>query len=299
MKPCATATALMYAPGGRKPLSAAAIAAHHRASVGQGTRAATATPTRPRKLIFIGDVHVPFQDDAAVACTLKAIHAWQPDEVWQAGDLCEAGQWSRHGRKARTDDKAVAWQLELAHAAHFWDEVHRAAPRASCHWRLGNHEGRIERELLLVPWGEGIADLVSPETVVGASRPWLKIHPYNTRSDSAPLHVLPDLVAPHGAAAGVHATAAHLPLFAPFSVLHGHTHRVAHVVRRLASGTLQHSLSPGCLSQLQPAWAGERPTGWAHGLGFIHVRADLSWSPHLATIDHGRLLMPTGEDIRA
>ena len=289
----------MYAPGGRKPLSAAAIAAHRRACIGQDAVPAKVTPTRPRKIIALGDVHLPFHDEAAVAVTLKAIHAWQPDEVWQVGDLCEAGQWSRHGRKARTDDKATSWQHELAAAGWFWDEVHRAAPKAEKRWRLGNHEGRVERELLLVPWGEGIADLVSPETVVGASRPWLKIHPYNTRSNSKPLHVLPDLVAPHGAACGVHATAAHLPLFAPFSVLHGHTHRVAHVVRTLADGTLQHSLSPGCLSQLQPAWMGEKPTGWGHGLVFINVRADLTWSPHLATIHHGRLLMPTGEDIRA
>lgn len=290
----------MFAPGGRKPLSPAAIAAHKRANIGAESWAAPAgKPTRARRIMFLGDVHLPHYDVQAVAVALAAIRAWQPDEVWQAGDLCEAGQWSRHGRRARTDDKAVAWQHELALAAHFWDEIHSAAPRAACHWRLGNHEGRVERELLLVPWGEGIADLVSPETVVGTSRPWLKIHPYNTRSNSKPLHVLPDLVAPHGAACGVHATAAHLPLFAPYSVLHGHTHRVAHVVRVLANGTAQHSLSPGCLSQLQPAWAGERPTGWGHGLGSIYVRPDLTWSPHLISIHNGRCFLPTGEDIRA
>jgi hypothetical protein len=258
---------------------------------------------RPRKYLFLGDVHVPHHDEEAVAVAIALVKSWQPDEVWQLGDLCEAGAFSTHPRRSRNDDKPHPWRLELDCAAAFWDEIHTAAPRAACHWRLGNHEGRIERELMRVPWGEGIADLVSPVTVVASSRSWLTVHPWATRSDARPLMVLPDLAVPHGAAEGRHATAAHLDLFAPYSVVHGHTHRIAHVVRRLANGAHQHALSPGCLARRQPAFMGEKPSGHAHGTALITVPDEGPWGACVVTIEgedgRKRCVLPWGQEVTA
>lgn len=255
-----------------------------------------------RKILILGDIHVPHHDEEAVAVAVNVGRAWQPDDVWQLGDMCEAGAFTRHPRRSRAEERPHPWLHELELAAALWDEI-REATGARCHWRLGNHEGRIERALLDVPWGEDVADLLSPQTVVGAGRPWLKIHPWAQRTDAPPLRILPNLAAPHGAAEGRHATAAHLDLFAPLSVVHGHTHRVAHVVRRLATGGFQHALSPGCLARLQPAWHGERPSSHAHGLALITVPEEGPWGACVVTIEgedgRRRCVLPWGEVVRS
>lgn len=252
----------------------------------------------PRKILALGDVHLPHQDDEAVACALGIVHAWQPDLIVQPGDMCDAGQWSSHGRKSRREAKAVAWQQELALAGLFCDELHAASGGADVLWALGNHEARAERELLAMPWGEGIADLVSPEVVVGRSRPWLKIHPYGAGPADWP-EIAPGLVVVHGLDEGRHATAAHLQTCAPFSVLHGHTHRPVHLFRSLPPGGYQHAISPGCLSDLQPAWLRGKPSGWAHGAALINVAVDGAWDVSLVSIHRGRAILPWGEEIRA
>lgn len=252
---------------------------------------------KPRKILALGDVHLPHQDDEAVACALGIARAWRPDLVVQVGDMCDAGQWSSHARKSRREARAVAWQQELALAGLLCDEI-RAAAGGEVWWMLGNHEARAERELLAMPWGEGIADLVSPEVVVGRSRPWLTIHPYGAGPADWP-EIAPGLVVVHGLDEGRHATAAHLQTCAPFSVLHGHTHRPAHVYRSLPGGGYQHAVSPGCLSDLQPGWLRGKPSGWAHGAVLILVAADGAWDVSLVSIHRGRAILPWGEEIRA
>lgn len=268
--------------------------------------------SKPRKILALGDVHLPHQDDEAVACALGIARAWRPDLVVQVGDMCDAGQWSSHGRKSRREAKAVAWQQELALAGLLCDELHAASGGAEVLWALGNHEARAERELLNMPWGEGIADLVSPEVVVGRSRPWLKIHPYGAGPADWP-KIARGLVVVHGLDEGRHATAAHLQTCAPFSVLHGHTHRPVHLFRSVQPMTfaldgsgpcemshyIQHAISPGCLSDLQPAWLRGKPSGWAHGAALINVAADGAWSASLVAIQRGRAILPWGEEIRA
>jgi hypothetical protein len=266
--------------------------------------------SKPRKILALGDIHLPHQDDEAVACALGIARAWRPDLVVQVGDMCDAGQWSSHGRKSRREAKAVAWQQELALAGLLCDEI-REASGGEVWWMLGNHEARAERELLALPWGEGIADLVSPEVVVGRSRPWLKIHPYGASPADWP-EIAPGLVVVHGLDEGRHATAAHLQTCAPFSVLHGHTHRPVHVYRSVPCRTfevggyrlaqphvLQHAITPGCLSDLQPGWLRGKPSGWAHGAALINVAADGTWSASLVAIQRGRAILPWGEEIRA
>lgn len=252
---------------------------------------------KARKILALGDVHLPHQDDEAVACALGIARAWKPDLTVQVGDMCDAGQWSSHARKSRREARAVAWQQELALAGLLCDEA-RAASGGDVWWFLGNHEARAERELLAMPWGEGIADLVSPEVVVGRSRPWLKIHPYGAGPADWP-EVAPGLVVVHGLDEGRHATAAHLQTCAPFSVLHGHTHRPVHLFRSLLAGGYQHAITPGCLSDLQPAWLRGKPSGWAHGAALINVAADGAWDVSLVAIHRGRAILPWGEEIRA
>jgi len=258
----------------------------------------------PRKIAIIGDVHVPHHDEEAVAVAVAVCRAWIGDEageVWQTGDLCEAGKFTRHPRRSKQDEAPHPWLHELELAGAFWDELRDACPNSRMHWRLGNHEGRIERELVQCPWGDEVADALSPARVQDG-RPWLTIHAWNRPTDAGPLLVLPDLALPHGAAEGRHATAAHLDLFAPLSVAHGHTHRVAHVVRRLADGRHQHALSPGCLARRQPAFFGERPSGHAHGIALIDVLDD-GWSPCVLTIEgppgRRRCLVPGLGEVRA
>lgn len=253
-----------------------------------------------KRILVLGDIHFPHPDDEAVACALGIARTWRPHEVWQLGDLCDGGQFSTHPRKSRLERRAVAWPAELNLAGAFWDEVHEVAPGARCHWLLGNHEARAERELLDTPWGEGLYNLVSPQRVVGASRKWLEVHEYGEAFDAWPM-VAGGLYATHAVDHGRHATASHLQTCAPWSVIHGDTHRPVQVFRTVPGlMRTQQAISPGCLCDLQPAWLRGRPSGWAHGVALITVAEGQRWNASLVSIERGgRAILPWGEEVRA
>ena len=85
------------------------------------------------------------------------------------------------------------------------------------------------------------------------------------------------------------------------SIVCGHVHRQQLVARRLLeSGRVVKAWSPGCLSELQPAWRHSLPTDWTCGFSLVFVSKERkSWQEYIITIDRDRCVLPGGTVVRA
>lgn len=99
---------------------------------------------KPFTSLHYGDVHFPFQDDAALAIFYKIATALKPDLVACHGDLLDCYSISSfakdiHARPALGD--------EIALAIDHFQRVNAAAPKARRLFFKGNHEDRLQREI--------------------------------------------------------------------------------------------------------------------------------------------------------
>lgn len=263
--------------------------------------------------MFLPDMHVPYQDNAAIHCVLQAVKIWKPNEIVIAGDMLDAAAFSSHPLKSMAELAAHRFiEDEVAPANWLLDQLQ--GPKRDRALRIveGNHEYRIERCALSLGGsvGQAMYRMLSPRRLLGrrmdadgveqGARKDFKWIPYMPKA-AAHSHykITKDLIAVHGWSIAKHAAATHLAVVRSCSICFGHVHRFQHVQSRdpLTNRPL-HSWSPGCLSQLNPLFMAHNPNEWVHGFTQIYVGKD-SWTPCHVHIDRGRCVLADGTQIYA
>jgi hypothetical protein len=247
--------------------------------------------------LIVPDIHVPIHDPEAVACVLKVARLLKPRLVLFLGDMLECPQFSRHDKKALTEDQQTEWGEDM-------DTFDRVVLTPLEKWSRerviveGNHEYRVEAAALRNKEIRLVYRDISPRVRFG-KRKRMTYVPY-----SEPLShfaIAPTLWAVHGWSFSEHAEAQHLKLASSFSIWNGHTHRIQCASKRdPATQRLLRAMSPGFLGTLQPVWHGANPTNWAHGFGLTWADAarDEHWS-YICEIDRGVTVLPDGRRISA
>lgn len=243
--------------------------------------------------LIVPDIHVPLHDPEAIACLLKVARILKPHRVVFLGDAMECPQFSRHDRKALTEDQQREWGEDM----DAFDSV-ILKPLEKCSRKRvfveGNHEYRVEAAALRNREIKSVYREISPRHRFGKRMQYI---PY-----SEPLShfkIAPTLWAVHGWSFSTHAAATHLKLSSNFSIWHGHTHRIQCDSKRdPATQRLLRAMSPGFLGTLQPIWHGANPTNWAHGFGisYVNERTDEHWS-FTCEIDRGVTVLPDGRRV--
>lgn len=92
---------------------------------------------RKKRIAILGDTHFPFAHFQTIFHFLDFIQEFQPDYVFQIGDLFDFYSWSRFAKKV-TDPE---WELKEGRrfAEWFWSEVKKRCPNTKCVQLLGNH----------------------------------------------------------------------------------------------------------------------------------------------------------------
>lgn len=103
---------------------------------------------RSIKVFAIPDLHAPFTDWKSVAKIYAAIDNARPDYVVQLGDALDAFSFSRFARSHNIMTPEEEIEEGRAGLARFWDNVHKAAPKAKKIQLSGNHEARLVRQTL-------------------------------------------------------------------------------------------------------------------------------------------------------
>lgn len=137
-------------------------------------------PSRPRKVVVVGDQQAPFHDPGLHACFLQYLKVHQPDEMISLGDSYDFPDISRHPfdpiNNARVNE-CLQSGYEM-----FRDYVD-AAPRMRIRKLKGNHDIRPEQYLI----SKGAGNLV------GVSRPETDTEPAQPVLDLAHLGRLDEL----------------------------------------------------------------------------------------------------------
>lgn len=101
-----------------------------------------------RRIIAVGDLHLPWCHAPAVKFALKRIKEFAPEAIVQVGDLYDLYSYNRYGRS----QSVMSPQQEQIHgraaAEEFWKNAREAAPKAKLYQLAGNHDARIIKRIM-------------------------------------------------------------------------------------------------------------------------------------------------------
>lgn len=214
--------------------------------------------------VNLSDLHVPYQDNYAVALALKVVQRVKPDAVNVLGDLCDFYKLSRFDK----DPDAFDLQTELDEGREFFGMLRRVHG-GTVRFLPGNHELRLHKYLNRNPELHGL-DVLSLPTL-------LRVTEYGVDYYEHEIEIVPGkLIAKHGDVvrkyAGYSAKAELERDGYGVSTITGHTHRLA-TIHSTYRGSTVVGIENGCLCDLEPEYV--RNPNWQHGLSIVEVSDDV------------------------
>ncbi len=103
--------------------------------------------TQYKKVLFISDIHCPYQDELALKALYNFTDWFKPSEVIILGDLVDFYAVSRFSREP---DRVLKLQNELDQAVKVLEQIRKHSGRSSIYFIRGNHEDRLKKYL----WSE-------------------------------------------------------------------------------------------------------------------------------------------------
>ena len=207
------------------------------------------------RVMFIGDVHIPFHDKTAVALTLDFMEWFKPHFIYLIGDILDFYQISRFDK----DPKRIATlQDDLNEGNRFLTRVRFICQKAKITFLAGNHEQRLTTYLWKHPEIAGL-DSMKLEKLLGFDQLDIDFHHYHELLDHR------GFVIEHGDRVSKHSgyTARHMLDARGMSGISGHTHRLATYYRNDLSG-MKVWLENGTLASLTPEYVIGVPN-WCQG----------------------------------
>src|SRR3990167_5599245 len=208
----------------------------------------------PKKLLVVGDLQIPFQDDRAVAAMLNLAADLAPDFVYLIGDIIDFYAISSH-----LPDPSRPLQQEIERTHRFLDDMNAATPSAAVRYYIeGNHEDRLRKYI----WSHSPVLSENPmltlSTQLGLTeRGYIHItYPHGVLHNDLYL-VHGDLVSKHSAY-----TAKQMLDHYGMSGISGHTHRLGSHYKTTLGGPLGW-WENGCLCLLDLDY--DDKTNWQQG----------------------------------
>lgn len=174
-----------------------------------------------KKLLFVPDLHWPYEDRRYWRLLMEVLEAWQPEILVLLGDAIDAPELSFHERTKNTPSK---FRDSIAYARERLDEIDEILPDARKIYLEGNHEKRFERYVETRAAAlSGLDHLSIPEQLRLQERGW-EWSPYRSYVKVGKLYLSHDLEF-----AGKNAVRQNLDS-AQRNIITGHTHRFGMVV---------------------------------------------------------------------
>jgi predicted phosphodiesterase len=217
-----------------------------------------------KKILFVGDAHIPYHSKESWALMLKAARRWRPDTIVCMGDIADFYSVSSHSKKP-----ALALQLKQEVA-----EVHKALDQldgldaGEKIYVAGNHEDRLERYLR--DKAPELFDFVDiPRLLELRTRGWQYV-PYKRDIRVGKLYATHDV-----GVAGRNAVFQALDMYS-HSIVTGHTHRMQYIVEGTATGQSRVAASFGWLGDVEQVdymHLAKAKKNWAQGFGVGYMDA--------------------------
>lgn len=248
------------------------------------------TPARPTgqsvgsdyTMLIWGDVHYPFQDDAAVDVLRQVARDLQPDKLVCIGDIFDFYEISDY-RPPRDEEPDIQETLN-AGVQHLADMLELAEP-SEAYFLAGNHEDRWDRMLLKARRDVRFRQLLRLpkirrsldfQEVVGFESLGYDYRPY---VEGVPLIENDKLVITHGDRANKYVSRSMLEKYGK-NVIFGHKHQIQSWTKRDLKGQ-EAAWCIGCLSVLDPHY--DSFANWQHGFAVV------TWHDGLFDVEQVRI----------
>jgi len=227
---------------------------------------------RPKSVVIVSDVHVPYNCHRATKAFLDFVGDVKPDQIVLNGDILDMHAASSHG-DAGTDSLIMD---ELEAGSEFLDRIRVASPRSKVHFNEGNHEQRLTRYVAKnAPNLRGMTTVPSALSLAKRRITWL---PYGK------VHFVSDkLGVTHGTHHGTHYARDTLVKYG-MSLVVGHAHRPQiHTMGVAGDGadSVRGVFGLGCLVPVDTVPYINGPSGWTNGFGLFYVMPDGTFTPYI------------------
>ena len=239
-------------------------------------------PTSIKSVLFLTDIHIPYQDDLALNLAIEYGLEQDVDCIWLNGDILDMYGASDHEKLP--DHAMIHEEFEILH--DFLSQMRLLFPDATIYYKEGNHERRWIR--LLMRKAPEILGCREFELPIILKLEEYKIHwiPNETLVKFGNLNVI------HGnefkGGGGINPARA---LFnrAKSHIIAGDKHRTGDNFESTMDRDQYCTYSVGCLCDLNPKYAPFAHTSW--NLGFAHIKLkDKKFSVQNYRIHDGKIL---------
>ena len=226
-------------------------------------------------VVIASDIHIPFQDDAAVRSFVKYCKEKQPEVVVLNGDVLDMFMLSRF-----TKGEGRNPLEEMTMCQGFLDSLRKAVPNADIYYVIGNHENRLEKYVLNK--APELASLIEDVFTI------IKTSDYKVRG-CASVTFNDNFVCKHGTLLGNKSGLSAIKEMenAYMSGATGHTHRRCKYIAR-KSGRKFVWLETGCLCSLNPEYMIN--PNWQAGFAQLEFRNGKLYNSKVIEIEKGKIL---------
>ena len=226
-------------------------------------------------VVIASDIHIPFQDDAAVRSFVKYCKEKQPEVVVLNGDVLDMFMLSRF-----TKGEGRNPLEEMTMCQGFLDSLRKAVPNADIYYVIGNHENRLEKYVLNK--APELASLIEDVFTI------IKTLDYKVRG-CASVTFNDNFVCKHGTLLGNKSGLSAIKEMenAYMSGATGHTHRLCKYIAR-KSGRKFVWLETGCLCSLNPEYMIN--PNWQAGFAQLEFKNGKLYNSKVIEIEKGKIL---------
>lgn len=226
--------------------------------------------------VVLPDIHVPYQDTAALAVAMDIIKYVKPDLIVQVGDIIDFYPVSKYP-KDPVRGHGEELQRELDETKKLISLLSEQAPVVICE---GNHETRLAKYLRDKAPGLLGLNSLNVSTQLGVDGKRVKYQDYVHLGNLFVFHG--DRVTKSGSSYSGRTAQTNVDKL-NMSVMHGHIHRLGSYYKTTRGGGDQVGYEIGCLcTRDEVEYAKE--VNWQHGMAVVHYRNDGNKEFHVQLI---------------
>ena len=209
-----------------------------------------------KKVLFLPDIHVPYQDETALKIVCDFRKDFKPHRTVIMGDMMTADQVSSF-----KNDEETGLYEEYQLANGWLDKLTKEGDV----FLEGNHEERLRRAGLVKPT---LRKILSPERNLNLKKRGLRFLPYDNNPRKGTVR-FGKLRALHGWWCTQYAARRHAEAYGCCVFAHTHRHQTFQPVHAYERNT---GFNIGCLCRLDMPWQEtSAPRGWTQGFAFAYI----------------------------
>ena len=218
----------------------------------------TASLSKAKSVLIIGDTHFPFCHLESLQLVYALAEALQPDHIIQIGDLYDMFAHSSFPRSVLTWNAKEEMDIGRQQAASMWATLNKLVPNAFLHQIFGNHDMRpLKRVLQHYPEGEIFFEF----------NKWYEFPNVSLQKDAREPVIIDGVLYEHGYSSRL----GHHVMHNQNNTVVGHTHRGGVAYKKIQNKTMW-ELNAGYLGDYESkglSYTQTKITQWTLGIGYV------------------------------